>query len=193
MVFFLVCPMNFLAIALTRAGIDWQKDITWRAYPPDQLETALDKGEIDVVAITDPFGQFILDKGKGRLILSLAETEPYGSEYCCFVAVSGKTIEKDPETAAAITRALMKATLWVDGHRAEAARLGIEKKYTGGTPDGNARLLEKYRYVPSVTAARNDLIEAIKDLKAAGVLSLAESPEAFAEKIFVPVTGDIKK
>ncbi|HHV61526.1 MAG TPA: ABC transporter substrate-binding protein [Firmicutes bacterium] len=186
-------PMNFLAIALTRAGIDWQKDITWRAYPADQLETALDKGEIDAVAITDPFGQFILDKGKGRLILSLAETKPYRDEYCCFVTVSGKTIKKDPEAAAAITRALMNATLWVDEHRDEAAALGIEKKYTGGTPSGNARLLAKYKYVPSVKKAQKDLLQAIKDLKAAGVLNVAKSPEALAEEMFIPVTEGIKK
>ena len=184
-------PMNLMAVALNRSGIDWKKDVEWRAFPPDQLETALDKGEIDVVAVTDPFGQFILDKRKGRLIMSQAETEPYADQYCCFVAISGKTIEKDRETAAAITRALMKATLWVDENREEAAKLGIEAKYTGGTVDGNTKLLAKYKYVPSVKAAQEDLFRAIKDLKTAGIITAEQPPEALAEKMFVPVAEDL--
>mgnify|MGYP000942067247 CR=1 FL=1 len=186
-------PMNFMAVALNRAGIDWKKDVEWRAFPPDQLETAMDKGEVDVVAVTDPFGQFILDKEKGRLIMSLAETKPYADQYCCFVAISGKTIDNDRETAAAITRALMKATLWVDENREEAAKLGIEAKYTGGTVDGNTKLLTKYKYVPSVKAAQEDLLRAIKDLKTAGIITTEQTPEALAEKMFVPVAEDLKQ
>lgn len=185
-------PMNFLAVALNRAGIDWKRDVTWKAYPPDQLETALDKGEVDAVAIADPWGQLILDKNKGRLVISLSETKPYADEYCCYVAVSGKLIKKDPEAAAALTRALMKATLWVNEHREEAAQLSVEKKYTGGTAAGNAKLLAKYRYVPGIKSAQRDLLLGIKNLKAAGVLETRE-PEALAERIFVSVTDDIKK
>ncbi|OIQ60862.1 putative aliphatic sulfonates-binding protein precursor [Moorella thermoacetica] len=183
-------PMNLLAVALSRAGIDWKNEVTWKAFPPDQLETAMDKGEIDVVAVTDPYAQFIIDKNKGRLILSQAETEPYARDYCCFVAVSGKLIAKDKETAAALTRALMKASMWVNENREEAARLGVEKKYTGGTAEGNARLLAKYRYVPGVQAAREDFLKAVKDLKAAGILEV-DRPETLVDKAFAPVTGEI--
>lgn len=184
--------MNFLVVALNKAGVDWQKDVTWRAYPPDQLETALDKGEIDAISITDPFGQNVVDHNKGHMVISQALTKPFSDSYCCFVAVSGQLIKNDPQTAAAITRALMKATLWVNDHKAEAAKLEVEKKWTGGTVEGNTRLLADNRYVPSVQGAQKDLLQGIKDLKAAGVINVSD-PEAFADKIFVPVTGDIQQ
>jgi NitT/TauT family transport system substrate-binding protein len=184
-------PMNLLAVALNKEGIDWQKDVTWKAYPPDQQETALKKGEIDVVAITDPFGQSIIDNKEGHLILSLAETKPYSDSYCCFVAVSGKLIKDDPKTAAALTKALMEAAQWVDGHRAETAKLEIDKKYCNGTVAGNTKLLEQYKYEPSVTRAKTGLVQGVKDLKAAGILNISQTPEAFADKIFASVTDDL--
>ena len=141
--------MNFLVVALNKAGLDWQKDVSWRAYPPDQLETALDKGEIDALSITDPFGQNVIDHNKGSMLISQAETKPFSDEYCCFVAVSGQLVKNDPQTAAAITRALMKAALWVNDHKQEAAQLEVDKKWTGGTVEGNAKLLAKYHYNPS--------------------------------------------
>lgn len=183
--------MNFLVVALNKAGLDWQKDVTWKAYPPAQLETALDKGEIDALSITDPFGQTVIDDNKGYQLISQATTKPFSDEYCCFVTVSGQLVKNDPQTAAAITRALMKADLWVNSNKQEAAELEVNNKWTGGTVEGNLKLLDQYHYAPSVQGAQKDIIRGINDLNAAGVTNISD-PQAFASQIFIPVTPDLQ-
>jgi len=183
--------MNFLVIALNKAGVDWQKDVTWKAYPPAQLETALDKGEIDALSITDPFGQQVINDNKGYQLISQATTPPYSNEYCCFVTVSGQLIKNDPQTAAAITRALMKADLWVNSNKQEAAELEVNNKWTGGTIEGNLKLLDQYHYAPSVQGAQQDIVRGINDENAAGVTNISD-PQAFAKQIFIPVTPDLQ-
>jgi NitT/TauT family transport system substrate-binding protein len=46
--------MSFFSVLLGKQVIDPTKDVSWRAYPPDELETALDKGEAQVIAASDP-------------------------------------------------------------------------------------------------------------------------------------------
>ncbi len=43
--------MSFFSVLISKQGLDPTKDVSWRAYPPVPLETALDKGEAQVVRL----------------------------------------------------------------------------------------------------------------------------------------------
>src|ERR1700754_2571686 len=47
-------------------GIDAGKDITWKVYPAGELGLAIDKGEIDAVADSEPIGSLLIAEGKVR-------------------------------------------------------------------------------------------------------------------------------
>lgn len=57
-------PMNMTSRLLFQAGLDVKKDVSWRAFPAAELELALEKGEVDIIALPDPLAQIIVDKGK---------------------------------------------------------------------------------------------------------------------------------
>src|SRR5207248_4831909 len=130
-------------------GIDPGKEVTWLVFPAGELGLALDKGEVDAVADSEPIGSMLIAQGKVRNIADQAADLPYSTEYCCAVLVNGKFLAKNPKASAAATRALLKAAKWVETNPAAAARLSVEKKYLASTAEQNAMAISHLRYVPS--------------------------------------------
>ena len=109
-------------------GIDASKEITWRVFPAGELGLALDKGEVDAVADSEPIGSLLLADGKVRNVADQAADAPYKDEYCCAVIVNGKFLAKNPKAAAAATRALLKARqMGGSQSRGRGAIVGREK------------------------------------------------------------------
>ena len=69
--------------------------------------------------------------------------EPFSLEYCCLIVVNGTLIEKDPATAAAATRAILKGANWVNSNQQEIAQIEVDKKYVPGDAAVNAQVLKK--------------------------------------------------
>ncbi|HEX2950237.1 MAG TPA: ABC transporter substrate-binding protein [Armatimonadota bacterium] len=178
-------PMNLISRVLANNGINPKTDVTWKAFPPAELELALDKGEINVIGIPDPLAQIIVDKGKAWSILNSATTKPYDKEYCCLIVQNGKLVREHPEIAAAITRGWMRGAKWVSDHPAEAGRLEVEKKYVPGNPVLNGKILAKYNYIPSVAGGLRALALATEESKKAGILEASTDPAALAKNSFV--------
>src|SRR5437764_709298 len=93
-------------------GIDPSKEVTWLVFPAGELGLALDKGEVDAVADSEPIGSMLLAQGKVRNIADQAADLPYSKEYCCAVLANGKFLSRNPKACAAATRALLKAAKW---------------------------------------------------------------------------------
>lgn len=182
-------PHNLAARVLATNGIDAKSGVEWRAFPMAELELALDKGEVDAIALADPIAQIVVDKGKASTLLNSAKTAPYNEEYCCLVVVNGKLIKEDPATAAAITRAILKAARWVSEHPQEAAALSVEKKYVGGNPELNAKILSGYKYIPSVKGGRDAIAIAAGQMQKAGILSPSTDIQLLAKNSFVELPG----
>src|SRR4029434_7577230 len=128
-------PFIFANRVLGANGIDAMKEIQWKVFPAGELGLALDKGEVDAVADSEPIGSLLLADGKVRNIADQAKDIPYKDEYCCAVLVNGKFYEKNPKATAAATRALLKSAKWVEANPAAAARLSVERKYIASTPE----------------------------------------------------------
>src|SRR5689334_12480652 len=131
-------PFIFASRVLGANGIDASKEITWRVFPAGELGLALDKGEVDAVADSEPIGSMLLAASKVRNVADQAADEPYKNEYCCAVIVNGKFLTRNPKATAAATRALLKAAKWVETNPAAAAKLSVEKKYLASTVEHNA-------------------------------------------------------
>src|SRR6266513_961395 len=130
-------PFIFANRVLGANGIDASKDVIWRVFPAGELGLALDKGEVDAVADSEPIGSMLLAQGKVRNIADQAADMPYANEYCCAVLVNGKFLARNPKASAAATRALLKAAKCVEANPKAAAKLSVEKKYLASTPDQN--------------------------------------------------------
>jgi NitT/TauT family transport system substrate-binding protein len=182
-------PFIFANRVLGANGIDAGKEITWRVFPAGELGLALDKGEVDAVADSEPIGSLLLADGKVRNVADQAKDAPYKDEYCCAVIVNGKFLAKNPKAAAAGTRALLKAAKWVEANPAAAARLSVEKKYLASNPELNTVAISHLRYVPSVSGAEAAVNSAAAEMKIAGMLSPTTNVPELAKRAFVHLDG----
>src|SRR3954469_25801249 len=56
-------PFIFTNRVLGDNGIDPAKDVTWRVFPAGELGLALQKGEVDAIADSEPIGTLLLAEG----------------------------------------------------------------------------------------------------------------------------------
>jgi NitT/TauT family transport system substrate-binding protein len=182
-------PFIFANRALTAHGIDPSKEITWIVFPAGELGLALDKGEVDAVADSEPIGTLLEAGGKVKNIADLAKDAPYKDEYCCEVIVNGKFLAANPKAAAAATRALLKAAKWVQTNPAAAARLSVEKHYLASNPELNTVAISHLSYIPSVSLAETSVKSAAVAMKQAGMLSPSTDVDELAKRAFVHLDG----
>jgi sulfonate transport system substrate-binding protein len=182
-------PFIFANRVLGAHGIDPSKEITWRVFPAGELGLALDKGEIDAVADSEPIGSLLVAEGKVKNVADQAQDAPYKDEYCCAVIVNGKFLAANPKAAAAATRALLKAAKWVETNPAAAARLSVEKGYLASNPELNTVAISHLRYIPSVSGAEIAVNSAATEMKTAGMLSPTTDVAELAKRAFVHLDG----
>jgi len=182
-------PFIFANRVLGANGIDPSREITWLVFPAGELGLALDKGEVDAVANSEPIGSLLLADGKVRNIADQAADAPYKDEYCCAVLVNGKYLARNPKASAAATRALLKAAKWVEANPAAAARLSVEKKYLASTVEQNTIAISHLRYVPSISGAEAAVRLAATEMQRAGMLNPSTDVVGLAGRAFVHLDG----
>src|SRR4051794_19771787 len=182
-------PFIFANRVLGANGIDAMKDVNWRVFPAGELGLALEKGEVDAIADSEPIGTLLLAQGKVKNVADQAKDAPYKDEYCCAVIVSGKFLANNPKAASGATRALLKAAKWVEANPAAAARLSVEKKYLASSPELNTVAISHLRYIPSVSGADAAVRSAAAEMKIAGMLSPSTDVAELAKRAFVHLDG----
>ena len=182
-------PFIFANRVLNTNGIDGSREVSWRVFPAGELGLALEKGEIDAVADSEPIGTLLLVGGKVRNIADQATDSPYRDEYCCAVVVNGKFLANNPKAAAAATRALLKGARWVETNPVAAAKLSVEKKYLASNPELNALAISHLRYIPSVSGAEEAVNSAAAEMKRAGMLNPTTDVPTLAKSAFVHLEG----
>jgi NitT/TauT family transport system substrate-binding protein len=182
-------PFLFSSRVLKAAGMDPSKDVEWVAMAPDVLGLALDNGQIDAVCDSEPIGSILTAAGKVRVLADQAADAPYNDEYCCAVVVSGALARKSPETAAKVTRALLKGAAWADTNPTAAARLSVEKKYIAASVEVNAQAISKLKYAPGVSRCRESVLNASREMKAIGLLDRGTDPDELARTAWIDLPG----
>ena len=182
-------PFIFAYRVLGTKGLDASRDVTWLVYPAGELGLALEKGEVDAIADSEPIGSMLVSQGKVRNIADQATDLPYSEEYCCAVLGNGKFIERYPKATAAATRALLKAAKWVETNPAAAARISVEKKYLASTVEQNTFAISHLRYVPSVEGARTAVKLAAGEMQEAGMLRADTDLTNLVERSFITLEG----
>lgn len=124
-------------------------EVEFVVYSAADLPVALQNGAIDAFADADPSVSIAQREYNLRAIIDTASDEKYKDEYCCVSFVSSELAGKNEELASKFTRAVQEASVWVEDHPDETAKLQIEKEYVAGDLQLNQELLESYKYIPS--------------------------------------------
>ncbi|MDR3127342.1 MAG: ABC transporter substrate-binding protein [Tannerellaceae bacterium] len=191
-------PMAVTTVLLANVGINPISGVSWIPYPKDQLELAVEKGEVDAVALWDPFAT--VAERKGYIVLCDIGTDPlFAGKYCCFLFASGKQIKENPERIAALVRAFRKAAEWIAAYPDEAARISIEKGYIPADDTAFvSALLQSYKYhahhdETTRHQAGSDAAFFVSELKKTGFLPSDIDADAFVQKLYFDVLTEQKE
>ena len=164
-------------------------EVEFVAYASSDLAIALNNGAVDVIGAHDP----IATKGElaygFKKILDTGTDEKFRNEYCCQQFVTHKLLRENPEGAAAVTRALQKASAFVEAEPRAAAQLQIENNLVAGDLDFNAALLEELNFIPSRSLGKKTFDNAARQLQKAGILKSSTNIEKYIEQSYIELFG----
>ncbi len=162
-----------------------ESEVEFVVFSRNDLPQALEKGVVDVIALVDPVAS-IAEKEYGlHVLLDSGKTAPYDKEYCCAVFIAARLAEEHPEIAAGLTRAILKASAWVQAHPEEAAKIQLDKKYVAGNLEFNTKLLKSYSFKPSVQGGYSAVYQNAKEFARIGLIKQDTDPKAFADKVYL--------
>ena len=164
-------------------------EVEWFVYPTPELGLALERGQVDAIALSDPVAQIVQNSGKGRAIINTGVDAELKDEFCCALVASGAVAKAHPEELAKFTRAVQKASKFVQENPDETARLIAEKKYVPGDPKVNADLLRGYNYRASVSEAKVAIERNAKDLQGIGLVNKNVNIARLTNSVFLPLKG----
>ena len=173
---------------LAAEGISFDEqdpEVEFVVFSANDLGQALENGAIDVIAIGDPKAAQFVEQYDLNTLVDTATSEQFAAEYCCASFVSTKFAEEHPDIAAAFTRAVLKASVYVEENPEETAQIQLDKNYVTGDVAFNAGLLRSYNYIPSVQGGYDAIELSVEQLTDIGVLKEGTDARKFTEDVFV--------
>jgi len=172
-----------------RAGLA-PEDFVWRDFPAADAVIALQNGTVQVAVIPDQVGHRFVDEGILRFIRSLDDAD-YVNENCCVLGMTGEFIAQNPETAARISRAVYRASRWIDQNdenKAEAVNLLIANGYVSAAVDVDyvVGLMGNWRWGMPHYLTEQTLIVSIAEYQALGVVDPNLDPELLRAQVWHP-------
>ena len=187
-------PIIYAKRTLADAGIgisEKNMEVEFVVFSPSELALALQRGAIDAIAMNDPVASVTKKEYDLVTLSDSALTKPYSDQYCCNAYVSDKLAKDHPDIAAKYTRAMQKASEWIQSNQSEATQLQVDKKWVPGDPVFNASVLKTYNYIPSAQGAYDAFTITAKQLQEVGMLDKSIDVEALKKNSFLKI-ADIK-
>jgi ABC-type nitrate/sulfonate/bicarbonate transport system substrate-binding protein len=187
---------------MAAGGIDPDEDVRLVVLPPPYMVESLTSGHVDGFCVGAPWNSVAVDSGVGRILHFGCEIMARASEKV--LAVRERWASENPDTLAALIRALARASLFVDdaGNRAAVAaavarRLGVEaelviRTLTGNmkiASDGTTRTNDRYLLIGRNGASRPDPVQAAwayAQMVRWGQAPMSEELRATAQAVFRP-------
>lgn len=195
-------PHQVASVWLEKNGISAKPEdgeVTFLPFSDGNLAIeALNKGEVDIAALWDPFGSILEKAGNYRVILDISKDEPFADKFCCFLYASEKLINEEPDKVAALLRAYHKAQNWIAENPEEAVDIIIKGKYSQIEDRELAiELLKSYRYPTEEDRAkapalvRDNVLYFAEQLYGIGYIST--DPETFTNHAYYEIDINLGK
>ena len=174
--------------SLSAAGIgvtEQNMEVEFSVYSRNDLPQALENGAVDAIALGDPTASIAEEQYGLTALIDTATDSEYKDEYCCNAFVTSKLAAENPKVAAAFTRAVQKASQWVQENPDETAKIIVDKQYVSGDVDFCAQILKTYNYKPSVQGGYDALKLNAEELSKIGVLKEGTDAQKFADNAYI--------
>jgi len=107
---------------VTKAGLDYEKDITVKVMAPPDMPFALIAEEIDAYIVAEPFCAQVEEYEYGK-IFTLSRGI-WVHHICCVLVIRDAIIEKDPEAVQELVDSLVKSGEFIEQNPEEASVMG---------------------------------------------------------------------
>jgi NitT/TauT family transport system substrate-binding protein len=180
-------PQVAFQVTLAKAGIDPEKDVTWKAVPFELVGDVVERGEADIAAHLDPWA-YSIEKKFGFTLIADTQTGVYDGHTCCVLGANGPFLEANKDTLRRLAEANIEVHDYTEAHPDEVAAWYFEALKPAGLS------LEDLTTVISNLVAHNHpigpaLVDQIRksseDLKLVKVLDPSTDPKEFAERITI--------
>ncbi|HOQ75503.1 MAG TPA: ABC transporter substrate-binding protein [Thermoclostridium sp.] len=181
-------PYIYAKRVLADNGVDVtvkNSQVEFVVYATPDLPMALEKGAVDAIAMNDPTATIAARENNFIVIFDSAIDEPYKDQYCCSAYVRENIAREHPEIAAKYTRAMQKASAWVQENKDETARIQVENKWVAGDEQVNAEVLKTFYYIPSYIQAYEMFGLLSDQLQNVGMLEADVDTKALQQNSFV--------
>jgi NitT/TauT family transport system substrate-binding protein len=168
-------------------------DFKWKDFPADQSLLVLQRKEAKAAVLSDQLAEKWVQEGSVRRIRSLTFDKDFINESCCVMGISGKFLKENPVTSEKITRAIYKASLWLnesEANRREAAKILLDGGHISGTEEYALSLLNMYRFGLDNATTEKSLYDSVDEYKALGVLDEKVNPDELKALIWKPLDLD---
>lgn len=179
---------NFFSIQLAKLGIDPVKDVDWRVYPGNLVNTAVDKGEAQAFLASDPLAYLWLKDPAYKEIGSNLDGE-YHDRTCCILGLRGSLLRDEPLVGRAVTQALLDAAMFASQNPQLAAK-SFQPYAPKAATLGDLEAMVRYHthhHHPVGEALKRELKAYADDLKVISVFKPTTDTAKFAERIYVDV------
>jgi NitT/TauT family transport system substrate-binding protein len=174
-----------LGIGVTAENLE----VEWVIYQQADLPLALERGQVDAIALGDPTAYITEQETGARVIINQATDDYLKDEFCCVVVASTSFIKDHPRAAAKFVRAIQRAAAFVQENPDETARILAEGNYVAGDPAVNAAILKTYNFKASVSEARVAIARNTRDLQKIKLVDGDIDGERLTGQVFVALEG----
>ena len=164
-------------------------DVEFVVYSASDLPLALQNRAVDAIALNDPAAYIAARDNDLTILFDSAKDEPYSEQYCCSAFVRDNIVSDNPDIAAKYTRAMQKASAWVQENPDETTKIQVDNKWVAGDAETNAEVLKTYNYIPSVSGAYEAFGIDAKQLQAVGMLDETIDVDALQKNSFATLDG----
>jgi len=174
-------PYIYAKRVLADNGVDvtaQNSQVEFVVYATADLPLALEKGAVDAIAMNDPTATIAANENGFKVIFDSAIDEPYKDQYCCSAYVRENIALEHPEIAAKYTRAMQKASAWVQENKDETAQIQVDNKWVAGDAKVNSEVLKTFNYIPSYIQAYEMFGLLANQLQKVGMLEADVDTEA---------------
>lgn len=175
---------SMFASMLARNGIDPDKDLQWRAYPPHLMGVAVQKGEVQAIADVDP-NLWQLQKADSNLVEILnSHTGHYLGRVCCVLGVGAALLKENLPVASALAQSLVEAAE-LTAKDPLAAGKAFAPYSPKATAEDLAGILQTMNYHthPVKSDLLDDLTFYADEMKDLSILKSTTNPKDFATRI----------
>lgn len=182
-------PRNFFAILLSDNGLDPQTDVQWREFPADLQLIALQRGEIQAIADSDPNAWLTEKRANGDLVEIASNLGgDYANLSCCTLGVRNSLWSSDPAAVKSLTYAIREAAHHVAENPDDAAEIFAPYTPKVAVADLAAMLRSHtHGHHPSGAELRKEVIKITGDLKRATIIKPNTDPVKLANRVVVDV------